>query len=173
MRSQAPIRCQPATCEYCVTRPRHVPAMAPVGRPTAFTPETRASVLESLRGCHTYKSAAERAGIDYSTLKRWLADGRSDYCAFRAECEKAEAECLERLLRSIEAAALKSWQAAAWLIERRYLEWRMPKDQPGSAAETLGALTDEELRRRLADVRARLLAAPTPEAPTTSAKDAA
>lgn len=77
------------------------------------------------RGLHL-DTAARLAGIDPSTFWRWMKygeEGRSQtYRNFYKAVKEAEAEAEERLVGHIESAALKCWQAAAWILERRHPE---------------------------------------------------
>jgi len=65
-------------------------------------------------GC-TREAAARHAGIDRTTLYRWLERD----AAIRIRVEKAEADVEVRLAAQIVQAAPDDWRAAAWLLERR------------------------------------------------------
>ena len=65
-------------------------------------------------GC-TREAAARHAGIDRTTLYRWVERDQ----AIRARVEKAEADVEVRLAAQIVQAAPVDWRAAAWLLERR------------------------------------------------------
>lgn len=77
-------------------------------------------------GC-TRALQAKAAGISPGTLYRWIADGKQPKAnGLRRELvqrlEKAEADGATKLLQQVRAAAETDgrWQAAAWLLERRY-----------------------------------------------------
>ena len=98
-----------------------------MGRPTKLTDEVQATIVAALEGGCTRSAAAGAAGIDPSTLQRWVrrgerADGRDK--RFRLFCmaiKKAESMCDMRCLELINAAASEGrWQAAAWILERRW-----------------------------------------------------
>ena len=65
-------------------------------------------------GC-TREAAARHAGIDRTTLYRWVERDQ----AIRARVEKAEADVEVRLAAQIVQAAPVDWRAAAWMLERR------------------------------------------------------
>ena len=65
-------------------------------------------------GC-TREAAARHAGIDRTTLYRWVERD----AAIRIRVEKAEADVEVRLAAQIVQAAPDDWRAAAWLLERR------------------------------------------------------
>ena len=83
-------------------------------------------------GC-TREAAARHAGIDRTTLYRWLERD----AAIRTRVEKAEADVEVRLAAQIVQAAPDDWRAAAWLLERR----RPAGYGRAQAAAAAGAMT--------------------------------
>lgn len=95
------------------------------GRPPKLADEVRKSILDDLATGNTRTCAAARAGISARTLRRWLAAGRNahePYVSFLTAVKKAEQDAQAFCVRTILAASKKSWQAAAWFLERRYPE---------------------------------------------------
>lgn len=98
------------------------------GRPTKFTPETRAQILRALRRGAYRIHAAHFARIHYATLNDWVNTGEADLAAgedteharFVVDIKEAEAAPMLKDLAVIEVASAKSWQAAAWRLERRW-----------------------------------------------------
>lgn len=115
-------------------------APRPPGRPSklANLDEDDVRQIESLmRAGATMEVAAEAAGVSRGTLYRWLKKGErarpgSRPRELRERVEKARAESETVLVARIAAAAGKgSWQAAAWLLERRFPErWMKPSERP-------------------------------------------
>lgn len=89
-----------------------------MGRPTAMTVPVRDAIIAALQGGSTRTCAAEYAGISYDTFKRHF-DADTD---FGDAVKKAEAECEVRNVAIVLKAAPKTWQAAAWWLERRRKE---------------------------------------------------
>lgn len=111
------------------------------GRNPKLTDEIRKSILGDLATGNTRACAAARAGVSDRTLRRWLAAGRAGrapYVSFLSAVKKAEQDAQAFCVRTILAASKKSWQAAAWFLERRY-----PTEFGSNRAELA------ELRRRL------------------------
>jgi transcriptional regulator with XRE-family HTH domain len=82
-----------------------------------FTEPRVEAALNALRmGC-TRQAAAGAAGVSRVTFWRWMDDE-----TFRSEVEKAEAVAEATYTAIVANAAPKSWQAAAWWLERR--QWR-------------------------------------------------
>lgn len=95
-----------------------------MGRPTKFDDQVADRICEAVSlGC-TFALAAQAGGIDPETLRSWKARGREGeepFSAFLGRIKKAEGEAANEALRVIRDAAKEgTWQAAAWLLERRY-----------------------------------------------------
>ena len=102
------------------------------GRPTKKTDQMVEAICDLLERGNTRTSAASIAGINRATLYRWMQEDASFYDAV----EKAEAMAQEAMLQRIRFAASTgmvvtrkdgevveypgAWQAAAWLLERRW-----------------------------------------------------
>jgi transposase len=90
-----------------------------MGRPTKFNEERAQMMLEALRGGNYIETAAEYAGIDDSTYRRWMQREEPEFRAFRAAVKKALADAEVRNVGIVLKAASAHWQAAAWWLERR------------------------------------------------------
>jgi hypothetical protein len=94
------------------------------GRELKLTTLVTETVCQALRLGQSLKYAAVTAGIGERTLRRYIADGKAEkypeVVAFVAEIKKAEAEFIRRQLMLIQKAGINHWQAAAWLLERRF-----------------------------------------------------
>lgn len=71
------------------------------------------------------KTAAEACGISEVTFYSWIKKGKQQragkYVKFLKALKKAEAQAIAHHVGIIEKAAKeKSWQASAWLLERRH-----------------------------------------------------
>ncbi len=84
------------------------------GRPTKRTDEARDLIIAALKKGYPRSSAAAAGGIAYSTLREW----EKAFPEFSEALEKAEGAAKSDLVDKV--AAAKSWQAAAWLLERRW-----------------------------------------------------
>ena len=113
----------------------------PAGRPSKLTPKTRERICAAIRQGATREIAAASGGVGVSTVNDWLRladvpDAAPKYSAFSAAVKLAEADNALRALAVIEGAAIDgSWQAAAWILERRHGYRR-------DAQITLAAATD-------------------------------
>ena len=99
------------------------------GRPTKYTEQTVAKLLEALRGGNTRRASCAVAGIDQSTLANWL----KEYSDFSKAIEKAEGEAEAKMVSVIKLASDTTWQAAAWWLERKHkAEWSSRVEQTGA-----------------------------------------
>jgi hypothetical protein len=91
-----------------------------MSRPSLMTPERVAGVLAGIKLGQSRTQAGRAAGVTHQTIARWAERVPS----FAAQLDQAEAEGQQLLLKIVVAAAAKNlpntWQAAAWLLERRW-----------------------------------------------------
>lgn len=93
-----------------------------MGRPLRMTPQREEAILQGLRLGLPRTVAAQSAGVGKDTLRR--------HCerkpAFRSAVDEAEAQSQSMLLGIILKVAARAlpntWQAAAWMLERRWPE---------------------------------------------------
>ena len=102
--------------------------MATRGRKHKLTPETLERLKDAIVAGNYIETACEYAGINRSTLYHWLSEAekpraRKEYLELKDTITRAKAEAIVRNVSHINSAAKKSWQAAAWWLERT-----QPKD---------------------------------------------
>ena len=86
-----------------------------MGRRSKATEARIEALLVALRAGNTREAAAGHAGIDRTTLYRWVERDP----AVRARVEKAEADAEVRFAAQVAQGAADDWHAAAWWLERR------------------------------------------------------
>jgi len=86
------------------------------GRPTQYDEKLGAKIIDAVRAGFTLERAAEYIGINPATAQGWVTK-RQD---FGRLIKKARREHEMGLLRSVELAGEKSWQARAWILERTH-----------------------------------------------------
>ncbi len=79
-------------------------------------------------------------GISYETFRTW----EKEKSVFSVAIKKAEAECKVARIQTILKASDKSWQAAAWWLERRYGDeyGRMVKEEKPQNVVTIEELEE-------------------------------
>jgi hypothetical protein len=89
------------------------------GRRTKYTPETVKAITDAISLGLSIKDACLRADVSVQTYARWSAQ----YVDFVDAIQKAESTCKLRKLARIEQAGQKgTWQADAWVLERKFPE---------------------------------------------------
>lgn len=131
-------------------------------KPTKLTPERHAKVLECTRFGMPLTHAASYAGVDVSTVERWIVkgerSGREPYKTFVRDLRHAQGEDMYRSLLVVAQAEKRGdWKAAAWKLSRRYpkqfgdramLHMTTGSDDP--ARQAYAAMSDEELEGEVA-----------------------
>lgn len=123
--------------------------------------EITTQLSELLAGGMGRVDSCEFAGISYETFTVWMAKKPE----FSEAIKRAEMVCKQRNIARIQNASKKSWQAAAWWLERKYpqefaMRQKLEHSGPNGAAIPvksdldLSRLTDVQLIR-LADVLER------------------
>lgn len=87
------------------------------GRRSKYTPDVIDAIANALRLGMTRRDACVHGGIDDATFFRWMNNERD----FRDIVEKAELHAkMSRVARITKAGANGTWQADAWMLERKY-----------------------------------------------------
>lgn len=97
------------------------------GRPSKLTPETCKAIVDGITIGMPYHAAAQAAGITYETFNNWMNRGKKAksgrYFQFFQDIKEAESRGIRNNLILITKAAKEgSWQASAWILERRHPE---------------------------------------------------
>lgn len=97
-----------------------------MARPTKLNPDSQEEIVRLIRAGNVAELAAEATGIGERTFYDWMARGEKGdelYAEFREAVLLAKAEAEAGLVARIAQAATNgSWQASAWLLERRFGE---------------------------------------------------
>lgn len=93
-----------------------------MARPTKFTPELAAKILQLVEtGCFA-SVAAQAVGLSPATFHRWVQRGKAQRRGqFRDFCDgltRARAKARGRMVTIVSLAAEQDWRAAAYYLER-------------------------------------------------------
>ena len=116
--------------------PPKIYASEKTGRPSKFTQERRAAIVDAISHRIPYEYAAEANGISERVLYYWKDLGKehqekgidSDYSFFLQDIKRAEMTRM-REHSDIIAARPERWQADAWMLERRWHKHYGPNAQ--------------------------------------------
>lgn len=81
-----------------------------------YSDEITQEICKYLRAGNTQHDSAVLAGISEETFYTW----KKEKSEFSEALKKAEQECKSRNIAIIQRAAEKTWQAAAWWLERKH-----------------------------------------------------
>lgn len=121
------------------------------GRPSKFTPERRAAIVDAISHRIPYEYAALANGIAEKTLYLWLELAKkhlgegidSDYTVFLQDIKKAEMQRI-REHSDIISARPERWQADAWMLERRWHKHYGPNAQLNELNHRLSKIENGE-----------------------------
>lgn len=124
------------------------------GRPSSLTPDVHRLIVKMLASGNYVETAAAAAGVDRMTIRAWLKRGAREkvgrYAKFSRDVGKALGEAEASLLALIATAAYgsKQWQAAAWILERKFPQRYGRRIQVEEAAERS---TDNAIMEKIAE----------------------
>src|SRR5262245_56995248 len=90
------------------------------GRPSKLTAAVERSICSAIAGGTTYAVACAFAGVDVSTVRRWLSSPAPRCRAFRRAVERAEAEVEVRAVAIWQKHIPDDWRAARDFLARRF-----------------------------------------------------
>jgi transposase len=129
----------------------------PAGRPLELTRDHITQAVALLPRTMYVETVADLIGVHRVTFRRWLNAGAKEqgrrergkgadpardlHCEFCIAVKKAMATAERGALEQIQAASVESWQAAAWMLERRYPEkWATNRGELKALAKEIAAL---------------------------------
>jgi hypothetical protein len=125
-----------------------------MGRPSKLDDITAQRIVQAVEKGLPRDTAARLARISPTTLYKYLRlgrDGDPEYTEFAKRVKAAEASGEAELLGILRAHAAETWQAAAWLLERR-----MPKKYALRRPEAPIEAVSPEEGQRLIEAAAKL-----------------
>ena len=136
-------------------------------RPSKLTQEITDKICEAVSTGLTFDLAAQVAGVSPRTFYRWMRKGEDEgpggkHWQFRQEVKRAEAENAMQALATINQAGHDgSWQAHAWLLERRHKGYRRDAPQEPQNLESLEeeVQTPEQIIEAIAELPEEILVA--------------
>lgn len=126
-------------------------------KPFRLTPKVWEAITLSLKCGASITAAAAAAGVPGDTVREWIArgEGRDKRAAtpqlreFAAAVRDAQGVAEDHAVKVVRKAMEKSWQAAAWFLERVHKDryGQSIKQDVTLAQVDMSKLTDEELEK--------------------------
>ena len=105
----------------------------PVGYPPKFSVEVGKKIIDSLQAGNYPPVAVAAGGVGltahYAWIKRGKAEGSGPYKDYADGVAAAHGVSEQRYVYLIAKASATTWQAAAWMLERRYHERWAKRDR--------------------------------------------
>lgn len=124
-----------------------------MGQPSKLDDLTAQRIVKAVAKGLPRDTAAKLAMIAPRTLYNWLRRGRSgdpDYVQFLQRVQEAESQGEAELVADLRVHAKSSWQACAWLLERRRPKvWGQRKPNETQAAKPGEVLASSDERMSL------------------------
>jgi transposase len=134
------------------------------GRPTVLSRAKHAVIVDAMRAGNFLETAAALAGIDSSTLRRWIRRGERErmrreagqvaqssenaFVRLALEVDLAAGAAQSEVVGRIIRAGQDDWRASAWWLERRHVDEWGPKGDDRRVARQLDGFLDQ-LRAQL------------------------
>lgn len=94
------------------------------GRPTKFTPEVRARIIDALADGNYIETACALADVTYRCFREWVkqgqAEGEGEFFQFSQDVTRAMADAEAKSIAMVRTHSADDWRAAAWILERRH-----------------------------------------------------
>lgn len=122
-----------------------------MSRTTKCTKAVVEAICLALQDGLPFESACEFGGISKQTGYDWLKrgnNGEEPFLTFSDAVKKAQAIGEYALVHIVQSASVKSWQAAAWLLERRFPDRWGRKQAPVELNLTVQDREDLEIARK-------------------------
>lgn len=108
-----------------------------------YCKEITNEICEQLKGGMTRTDTCEFIGIAYETFCQWMKKPE-----FSEAIKKAEQKCKGRNIGIIQKAALTTWQAAAWWLERKHKDEYSSKQNLEHSGQVSVNLSDAVKKER-------------------------
>ena len=123
-----------------------------------FTPEMADAIVDGLSKGLTKRNISETLGLGKNTVGGWIRAGHEGdpaYVSFSDRCAKAEKQAQGSLVTMITEQGHKDWRAAAWLLERRFDEFKLRSRTSADAQFELDRLNIEKAQAELTYTEAK------------------
>ena len=116
-----------------------------------YGPEMTQEIVQHIKDGRTQRDAATLAGISEGRFYEWMKKEE-----FSEAVKKAQATFKKEMEVHIKKAAINTWQAAAWMLERRFKnDYALRQEVTGESGKAIFEnLNDEQLVSRINKVLA-------------------
>lgn len=130
----------------------------PRRKKVTFTPKVCAEICEGIEQGYTKAMVSKRVGVHTDTINRWLRMGRMGQEKFRQfamDFDASQGVAVQNMVDQVIEHSKKDWRAAAWLLERRYDQFKLKSRTSQKAQDKLDQIAIKKAEAELALIEAR------------------
>jgi hypothetical protein len=123
-----------------------------------FSDELADKIVEALKKGHTKANISKMLGFHGDTIRRWQSKDRSGderYAGFDLRVKAAEEASQGHLIDCITAHGEDDWRAAAWILERRWDDFKLRAKTSKEAQKELDDLAIVKARAEVVYTEAK------------------
>jgi len=123
-----------------------------------YSTELADKIVDGLKKGHTQTNICKMMGLGDNAIRRWRKKDKSGderYAGFDARIKAAEEEAQGTLIDCITVHSQDDWRAAAWLLERRWDEFKLRAKTSKEAQAELDRLSIEKAQAEVTYTEAK------------------
>lgn len=125
---------------------------------TKFTAAVAQAICDGIEAGYTKAMVAKKVNIPTDMITRWLRLGRQgheDFRQFTIDFDASQGVAVQNMVDQIIEHSHKDWRAAAWLLERRYDQFKLKARTSEKAQRRLDDLAIKKAEAEIAQIKAR------------------
>ena len=125
---------------------------------TKFSKKVTDQILEGIEQGYTKAMVSKKVGVPTDTITRWLRMGRMGQDQFRQfaiDYDASMGVAVQNMVDRVIEHAEKDWRAAAWLLERRYDQFKLKSRTSQKAQDALDQLAIKKAEAELEYTKAK------------------
>jgi transposase-like protein len=125
---------------------------------TKFTPDVAKAICAAIENGYTKAMVAKKVNIPTDMITRWLRLGRQgheDFRDFTIEYDASQGVAVQNMVDQVIEHSKKDWRAAAWLLERRYDQFKLKARTSEKAQKRLDELAIKKAEAEIIQINAK------------------
>jgi len=125
---------------------------------TKFTAAVAQAICDGIEAGYTKAMVAKKVNIPTDMITRWLRLGRQgheDFRDFTIEYDASQGVAVQNMVDQVIEHSKKDWRAAAWLLERRYDQFKLKARTSEKAQKRLDELAIKKAEAEIVQINAK------------------
>lgn len=125
---------------------------------TKFTAAVAQAICDGIEAGYTKAMVAKKVNIPTDMITRWLRLGRQgheDFRDFTIEYDASQGVAVQNMVDQVIEHSKKDWRAAAWLLERRYDQFKLKARTSERAQKRLDELAIKKAEAEIVQINAK------------------